>query len=414
MIRLNLFLIFLCFIVQSAACYSLDTPLSSAYGEVLGVQPQPAIQLQFPYNINTDYVTTTVVGTGSVTQSNNLAVIQTGTGATGSAIMQSRGRLNYQSGQGCSCLFAALFSTGVTNNTQIIGVGNSQDGFFFGYNGTSFGILRRSGGVNTWIAQTAWNGDKFDGTGPSGLTLIPTNGNVFKIQYQWLGFGIINFFIGDPVNGTFVLVHSIQYSNSNITPSLSNPSLQLMVQTINTGNTSNITIRVSSIVGLIEGKSNIYNDTRNAAFNSKTLTTVAITRQENVLSVRNETTFQSVSNQVTMYMDYLSVLNTSNLNDPVVVSLYLNATAAGATFTALNAATSVAGIDITGTTITGGTLLAAFYCSGSVLSSSQQLIDLFDMKIALVPGDVLVVAVTYPAPALTKTVYVGLSWREKF
>ena len=148
----------------------------SAYFEKTFVQPLPWIQLKFPYNINTDYVTTTLVNTGTVTQSVNLAVLQTGTNATGSATLQSKDRLGYKPGQGTVGMFTAIFTTGVANNTQIIGVGNTQDGLFFGYNGTSFGVMRRSGGVNTWTAQAAWNGDKFDGTGASGVTLVPTNG----------------------------------------------------------------------------------------------------------------------------------------------------------------------------------------------------------------------------------------------
>ena len=42
-----------------------------------------------------------------------------------------------------------------------------------------------------------------DGTGPSKQTLDPEFGNVFKIQYQWLGFGAIIFSIENSVTGDF-------------------------------------------------------------------------------------------------------------------------------------------------------------------------------------------------------------------
>jgi hypothetical protein len=35
--------------------------------------------------------------------------------------------------------------------------------------------------------QSAWNYDKMDGTGPSGMVLNPQRGNVFQIGFQYLG-----------------------------------------------------------------------------------------------------------------------------------------------------------------------------------------------------------------------------------
>ena len=39
--------------------------------------------------------------------------------------------------------------------------------------------------TNNWTAQTAWSVDKFDGSGASGVTLVPTNLNVYKIEFQY-------------------------------------------------------------------------------------------------------------------------------------------------------------------------------------------------------------------------------------
>jgi hypothetical protein len=43
--------------------------------------------------------------------------------------------------------------------------------------------------ITTWIASSAWNIDKMDGTGPSGMTLDPTKFNVYEIRFQYLGVG---------------------------------------------------------------------------------------------------------------------------------------------------------------------------------------------------------------------------------
>lgn len=49
----------------------------------------------------------------------------------------------------------------------------------------------RTGVTNTdnWIYQSAWNIDRMDGYGASGIVLNPQRGNVYNIEYQWQGFG---------------------------------------------------------------------------------------------------------------------------------------------------------------------------------------------------------------------------------
>lgn len=379
----------------------------SAYQETLFVYPLPIVQLQFPYNINTDYVISTLTTTGSITQSNSFAVMQSGTGPGGSAILQSRARLAYKPGQGCTCLFTAIFTQGVAGNLQAVGIGNTQEGFYFGYNQTDFSVLRLSGGVFDWIPQTSWNGDKFDGTGPSGVTLIPTNGNVFKIQYQWLGFGIINFFIENPETGLFVLVHSIPYANVNTNPSLSNASMQLLAATYNIGGTTNVTVQTSSMAGILEGKLNPYTDTRNAIFNTKSISTTATS----IFAIRNKTTYQAVPNQVMIFPDNMSIMNTSAGTNSFIVTLLLNpATFTGATFANnISLATSVVEYDTVGTTVTGGTEIASFYCCAS---NKQVNINLSDMRLSLAPGDVLVFL--GQTSAGSNVVYCSVSWAEGF
>ena len=61
--------------------------------------------------------------------------------------IQSRRRLRYRAGQGVVGRFAGYFTAGVANSIQVMGYGHAEDGFYFGYNGTSFGILYSNRGV---------------------------------------------------------------------------------------------------------------------------------------------------------------------------------------------------------------------------------------------------------------------------
>ncbi|KAG5182997.1 hypothetical protein JKP88DRAFT_272962 [Tribonema minus] len=52
---------------------------------------------------------------------------------------------------------ACAFATGTANASQLIGIGGTDNGLFFGYNGTSFGVCVRSNSVDTWTAAAAFN-----------------------------------------------------------------------------------------------------------------------------------------------------------------------------------------------------------------------------------------------------------------
>lgn len=118
----------------------------TAFGEQSVAEPTPVIQVHFPYNINSEIVETRN-NNGTVTVVNNKAHISTGAAANQSAALLTITPVKYNPGQGGLVRFTALYTTGVANSTQWVGLGNSTDGYFFGYNGTDFGILRRQGGL---------------------------------------------------------------------------------------------------------------------------------------------------------------------------------------------------------------------------------------------------------------------------
>lgn len=118
----------------------------SAFDELLTAEPFPIIQLQFPYNINTDIVEKRENNLGTITQADSMAVMQSGAGANSAAHLLSRIPVKYGPGQGALVRFTALFTTGVSNSIQIAGIGEVGDGLFFGFNGDIFSILRREQG----------------------------------------------------------------------------------------------------------------------------------------------------------------------------------------------------------------------------------------------------------------------------
>lgn len=377
----------------------------SAFGDLRTVELLPFTGWTFNYNINTDLIKTTLTGSGTATTANSKGVIQTGAAASSSAKIETIRALRYNPGLGALVRVTAIFTTGVANSTQIVGIGDDMDGFFFGFNGASFGVLRRQNGTDNWIPQTTWNVDQLNGTGPSGMVLDPTKGNVYSIRYQWLGFGQISFYIENSSTGLPALVHTINYSNANTDPSIFNPTLPIMAQVINTTNTSNISIQSSSAMGMIEGNGDTNAIvTRNSFGNNKLSVGTTPT---NIFTLRNNPTFQSKTNRVRIVIDYISIRNNGVGTNQATCQLVENATLGGTpVFTNLSTNTSVAATDVTGTTVTGGTVQLTFGLN--TVDSVEFLATSLDIE--LEPGSTFTLSAFTTGGA--SNVNVAMTWRE--
>jgi len=374
---------------------------ADAFGNLTTSSLLPRIQLQFPYNINTDEVSTSTTGSGTVTHSTPFAVLSTTAAINSSASFTSKNNLHYKTGEGGLCLFTAIYTPGVSGSIQEAGLGDSVNSLNFCFNNSTFGINRRSNSVDNFIAQSAWNKDKMDGSGASGMTLDPTKGNVYKIQYQWLGFGELNFYIENPNTGRFAWVHSIQYANSNTSTSLLNPSMPLYAKVANTSNDSNISLKVPSMAAFVEGAL-VDLGLINSISNSKS----AITTETNILTIKNNATFNSILNRKSVTPLFLSSTNTGIAD--VTYRLKLNATLGGApSFTNISTNTSVVSYDVAGTTVTGGRQVAIFFSQGN--TNAQ--IDLKNIPIIMNNSDTLTVSATSSGAAISPSV--ALTWTEQ-
>ncbi len=457
----------------------IDLP-KTAFGEVSTSDLVPVVQLQFPYNINTILTESRANQSGGVTQSLNMANLSTGGSTNSSAQLLSKEHIKYNPGQGGLIRFTGVFTTGVANSIQIIGIGDSGDGYFFGYNGSDFGILVRKGGnpevrtltigtksshvdtititldddaettvsvtngadktvtaneiavhdysnvgrgwtaeavgadvifyswssgprtgtyllsdvtsaigtfdrtlvgiasTDIWTAQTAWSEDK-----AAGAEVLPvidfTKGNVFQIRYQWLGFGMISFWIENPSTGLMIRVHQIEYANANTSPSINNPTLPLCAFVGNTTNISDLTIDIGSMAGFHEGKDELLGP-RHGAKNNKTN---AGATEVPILTIRNKTVYQSVFNRTEVKILFIAM--SVEHSKPMTVNFYENSTLVGASFSDIDTNTSIVQKDTSATAFSGGTLLFSI----DLGKEDSEIIDLSSDKHAgiLLPGN---------------------------
>jgi len=104
-----------------------------------------------------------------------------------------------------------------TNLTQRVGLFDTNNGVYLEQAGSTVSLTIRtytSGAVSNsnTVTKSNWNVDKFDGTGPSGVTLDLTKTQIFFINLEWLGVGIVK--CGFVVNGAFYTAH--QFNNANV------------------------------------------------------------------------------------------------------------------------------------------------------------------------------------------------------
>jgi hypothetical protein len=372
-------------------------PLSST-DDLRTIQLSPVAGWTFNYTLLTNLINFTGLNGGSQSIANSMIQLQTGTETNGSAEIETQKALRYTPGLGALVRFTAVFTTGVTNSEQIIGIGDESDGFFVGYNGTSFGILVRKDGVDSWIPQSSWDVDKMDGSGPSGMMLNPLLGNSYQIDYQW-GFGQITFYVATNNPLQYAPVHHIDYPNTSDTPSILNPTLPLRASVRNTGNSSNVSLFTPTAMAFVEGPS--YNQAISSRY-THALTKTASSTLNTLFTLTNDTTFNGKTNRVRVLIDYISLAaNVNNLAEFIIIK---GVTTSGGTFQYVDQDQSVM-LFSEDTTISGGTTVFDIGVSlGSGVSQSIPELDIW-----LSPGETLAVSAKSKG---TGDLIATLSWIE--
>jgi hypothetical protein len=384
---------------------AVTEPLS-AFGEMLMVNPYPMCQIDFVYGIaNPDMVTLTNTGNGSNTLANQMLTLTSG--SNGSSYMRSVRQILYKAGQGALARFSAKFTIGVASTSQYAGVGTLTNGYFFGYNGASFGVLHRQGGTDTWTSQTNWNIDKMDGSknsnNKSGHTLDKTKGNVYQIKYQYLGFGVIKFFVETPDTNGFICVHSINYPNSNTVPNLTNPSMPLFFGA-NSSVGSSVSVSTASGALFLEGKPELLGPKYGLDNTVNNVTTL-----NNILTLHCKSTLNSLTNYGQVILKNISVACSNNSQAGIItLQVIKNGTLTGTpSYTSVDAPHSITEYGHN-TTITAGSGTTVF--NTSITSNNSQYIDVTDFNIFINAGDTL----TFAAKSSVSTsVGVSICWSEE-
>ena len=194
---------------------------------------------------------TTTLSAGTVTLVSASAILSTGAGATNSAKINTNTVLSYSPGREAYAVFTAAFTSGVASSHQRIGLYDTTNGFFLGYNGTVFGITQRRATIDTFTSASAFVGDLL--AAGAGSLFTRNNGpeainytlkNVFRIRFGWLGAAPIKFEVLSP-DGAWVTFHTIKYPNTQVPPSILNAALPITAEVVKTAGASDIILNTT-------------------------------------------------------------------------------------------------------------------------------------------------------------------------
>lgn len=191
-------------------------------------------------------ITVTKSNGGDATTANGQAVFSTSTATNGGIKAVTNTTVNYRPNTESYAAFSAIFTAGVANSYQRIGIYDTNNGFFVGYEGTSFGVTVRKSSVDTTVPQASFNVDTLTGGSTSKYTrnAVPeaidfTKDNLYRIRYGWLGAAAIYFEVLSP-DQRWVVFHIHRTINTSTVPSVANPNLPITLDAAKTSGATNI------------------------------------------------------------------------------------------------------------------------------------------------------------------------------
>lgn len=244
--------------------------------------------------------------------------------------------------------------------------------------------------TDTFTAQADWNRDTLS-------DLDPTKGNVYMIQWQYLGYGDIDFFIEEPITKNFVLVHRIEYANSATKPSVTNPAFTLGWSAVNRGNTTDLTVAGASAGGFTEGEHVI---TEPAAAQSNTLVGIGLTEAP-IVSIRDRFV-NGASMRNLAEIEPIFILGFTDSNKGAFLRIVTNGTLTGADWSYVDKDTSITEIDTSATAITGG-----LHIDVPLAPFGNQTIDMTKLNDLILPGDTITITgrvIALPVSDVTGTI----------
>lgn len=338
---------------------------TDAFGRLRVSEPYTLFDSQNRFQIDPQFDTSTSGSATATHLSNESTVAMNVTTASGDEVIRQTKRVfPYQPGKSLLALMTFVMAPTQTNLRQRIGYFGANDGLYLEQNDTDIRFVLRkstSGSVDDteYVTQANWNVDKFDGTGPSGITLDLTKSQILFFDIEWLGVGDVR--CGFYAHGKPVIAHIFQNENVKDKVYMKTAILPVRYEITATGAlSSGATLR--QICSTVASEGGYQQDVSELAAQRNTeLTGINLTTKP-LISLR----LNSGSLDAVVLPQIVKVLPTTGQD--YIITLVRNATLTGAswntsTFTNVD-------YDVTATAMTGGDIMQVDYITNTVQAGS--------------------------------------------
>jgi hypothetical protein len=344
-----------------------NTPNIDAFGRLRVSNPFTLFDSSHRFADNGLWSTATATG-GTATFDANEGLMNLGvTAASGSEVVRETTKVfSYQPGKSLLVLSTFVMNAAKTNLRQRVGYYGAANGYYLELNNTIVSFYERtsvSGSlVNNQVVQSNWNVDKMDGSGPSGITLDLTKAQILFMDLEWLGVGTVR--IGFVINGNFYVCHKFHHANLITSTYITTASLPLRYEITNTGATASSS-RLKQICSTVlsEGGYELRGSQQAVGTpitSPRTLTTAGTFYP--IVSLRLKSTRLDA---IALATAISAIGNTAaNYNWQVVVA----GTTTGGSWVSAGTNSSVE-YNITGTSFTGGRIIASGYFTATASTS---------------------------------------------
>ena len=220
---------------------TLPATSSDAFGRLRVSEPFTLFDSSHRFDDNDLWSTLAATGGAAVFNNDQGLVDLNVTGASGSSVIRETIKVfAYQPGKSLLTLNTFVMSPAKTGLTQRVGYYGADNGFYLEQADNDVAFIERSSVtgavVNTPVLQANWNGDKLDGTGASGITLDLTKAQILWMDVEWLGVGSVR--MGFVINGQFIVCHTFNHANIIASTYITTASLPLRYEIFNTAGTT--------------------------------------------------------------------------------------------------------------------------------------------------------------------------------
>ena len=404
-----------------------DQMLADAFGRIRVAQPLTLFDSSHRYRDNGLWNTLATSGATAVFSPNEGLVNLNVTSTSGSEIVRETTKVfSYQPGKSLLVMNTFVMAPAQNNLRQRVGYFGTDNGIYFQLDNTTKSFVERSlvtGAVTeTRISQlggvygagdTGWNTDKLNGSGPSGITLDITKAQIMFMDIEWLGEGTVR--IGFIIDGNFIICHKFHHANLITSTYITTASLPLRYEITNTGTTataSTLKQVCSSVIS--EGGYDLRGAQQAVGTSITAPKTFAVAgTYYPMVGIRLKSTALDAI-VITTAVSLLGLGNGKNYAWRIVQS----ATTTGGSWVSAGVDSSVE-YNLTGTSVTGGRILA----QGYVNSSNQGSPSINILKEAIFASQLerntftgarfeLVIEMAIDATGGTLGAYVSLDWEE--